>query len=153
MNLLITPSEVVSLAFSGEELVRKEVITEFDILEAEECYVRPILGATLYEALIAKRYPTLLSDYVLPALAAWCRYVVHPHLDSRCYVCHESQSRSSSMNEHDRRLWLRLRRKASTLSRRLSEHLNGHCDDYPEYNPLNNPLNRCSIYGDIVQIF
>jgi ABC-type oligopeptide transport system ATPase subunit len=45
-----------------------------------------------------------------------------------------------------------LRRKASTLLRRLSDHLNASGGDYAEYNPKNNPLNHCSIYGDIIQI-
>lgn len=152
MDMLITPAEVVAMAFSREELVNKDIVTTLDILEAEECHIKPILGEALYEALLAQRYASLLNDYVVPALVAWCRYVIQPHIDSRCHVCHVSQSRTAAENDHDREMRPLLRRKALILSRRLSRHLNDHCDDYPEYNPLNNPLNRCSIYGDIIQV-
>ena len=152
MNLIITPQEVIYLAFSREELVHRDVVTELDIAEAESRYIRPILGEALAEAIAAGGYMELRSEYVAPALAAWCRYVVEPLLAARCREMHHDD-RSSAENEHLRGVVRSLKRKASTLSRRLSDHLNAHGDDYAEYNPKANPLNHCSIYGDIVQVY
>ena len=152
MNLLTTVAEVHALAFSSEELVNKEVITLSDILEAETRFVRPILGDALFDAVANGAYPALRSDYLLPVVAAWSRYVVEPLLQQRCLECH-TLSRSAADNEHLRVLMRQLRRRASTLSRRLSDHLNAHKDEYAEYNPNTNPLNHCSIYGDIIQVY
>ena len=151
MKTLTTIAEVHDLAFSREELISKEVITESDILEAETRYIAPILGVALCEALAAGQYASLRSDYVLPAVAAWCRYIVEPLLDRRCSSSH-TKTLSVAQQEQQKSLLRSLRRKASTLSRRLSDHLNTSADSYAEYNTRTNPLNHCSIYGDIIQI-
>lgn len=151
MNTLTTIAEVHALAFSREELISKEVITSSDILEAETRFICPILGAELCQAIASGQYSSLRSDYVLPAVAAWCRYIVEPLLDRRCSdSCRKTLSQAQY--DHQKSLLRGLRRKASTLSRRLSEHLNSSRGDYAEYNPENNPLNHCFIYGDIIQI-
>ena len=151
MKTLTTIAEVHALAFSREELISKEVITLSDILEAETRYVCPILGAELCQAIASGQYSSLRSDYVLPAVAAWCRYIVEPLLDRRCSDSCRAELSTAEYREHQSVL-RSLRRKASTLSRRLSDHLNTSRGDYAEYNPKNNPLNHCSIYGDIIQI-
>ena len=151
MNTLTTIAEVHDLAFSREELISKEVITVSDILEAETRYVVPILGASLCKALAAGEYATLRSDYVLPAVAAWCRYIVEPLLNRRCSIS-RNRTLSAAYNQEQKSVLRGLRRKASTLSRRLSDHLNASAESYAEYNPKNNPVNHCSIYGDIIQI-
>lgn len=151
MKTLTTISELHALVFCSEELVNKGVITESDILEAETRYVRPILGNALYEAIAAGGYATLRSDYVVPAVAAWCRYIVEPLLAARGVKSY-SENLSTAENERLGTVLRSLRRKASTLSRRLSDHLNAKSDDYAEYNPKHNPLNHCSIYGDLIQI-
>lgn len=140
------------MAFSREELVHRDVITELDIAEAESRYIRPILGEALAEAIASGSYEELRANYVAPALAAWCRYVIEPLLVSRCRELHHDDV-SSAENEHLRGVVRSLRRKASTLSRRLSDHLNTHGDEYAEYNPKANSLNHCSIYGDIIQVY
>lgn len=151
MKTLTTITELQALAFSPEELINKEVITMSDIHEAETRYVRPILGDALYDAIIGGGYTSLRSDYVVPAVAAWCRYIVEPLLATRISKSY-SESLSTAENDRLRVVLGSLRRKASTLSRRLSDHLNAQSDDYAEYNPQNNPLNHCFIYGNIIQI-
>lgn len=151
MKTLTTITELQALAFSPEELINKEVITMSDIHEAETRYVRPILGDALYDAIIGGGYTSLRSDYVVPAVAAWCRYIVEPLLATRISKSYP-ESLSTAENDRLRVVLGSLRRKASTLSRRLSDHLNAQSDDYAEYNPQNNPLNHCFIYGDIIQI-
>ena len=152
MNTLFTPAEVHKVAFSGEELIRADIVTHSDVMEVETRYVRPILGEALWEAIAAGKYALLRSDYVLPAVAAWCRYVVEPLRYVRCAECCDTD-RTTADNEHLRTIVRALRRKASALSRSLSDHLNSHREEYVEYNPKNNPLNHCSIYGDIIQVY
>ena len=147
MKTLITTNQVVELAFGGDERAHRELIAECDIVEAEERYIRPILGDRLFEELLLGSYEELVTEYVAPALAAWCRYVVEPLLASRCSLCGADYDESLSVIMHN------LSNRASTLSHRLSRYLNAHADKFPEYNPKLNPLNRCFIYGNIVQVY
>lgn len=152
MNTLITPTDVMQLAFSSDELYNTSVITNLDIAAAEERYLHPIVGRALYDKLLKGNYPSLTSDYVAPMVAAWTRYIVEPLLASRCDVCMATGG-SSADNEATTERCRSLRLRARTLSRALAEHLNTQASDYPEYNPDTNPLNRCSIDGNIVQIY
>ncbi len=152
MKTLITPEEVMRLAFSTDEVYNIAVITDLDIATTEERYLCPIVGHELYDKLLAGNYPSLRDDYIAPQVAAWTRYIVEPLLASRCDVCMATSS-SSADNEATTERCRSLRLRARTLSRALAEHLNTRATDYPEYNPDKNPLNRCSIDGNIVQVY
>ena len=150
MRTLITTNQVVELAFGGDERAHRELIAECDIVEAEERYIRPILGDRLFEELLLGSYEELVTEYVAPAIAAWCRYVVEPHLAYRCMECGDA---SVAHNERLDVTMRHLSRRAQTLTRRLSHYLNMHSSEYEEYSPKLNPLNRCFIYGNIVQVY
>lgn len=157
METIITPQQVIDLAFSPNELLTPSIITEADITEAEHCYIRPILGEELWRMLVDGDYKELTIEYAGPAIAAWTRYVVQPLLEQRCSACLTDDKRSiydstTAGNNRQRGVMRTLRRKASILSQRLTDYLNRNTDMYPEYVPANNPLNRCSINGDIIQI-
>ncbi len=151
MNMLIKPEDVLRLAYSSEELLPSTIINECDIVEAESRYIQPLVGEAMMEALHDGEYGEFVDEYIAPALAIWTRYCVEQMAYSRCVVCHGEELSTTAIKRLH--LILRaLRRKASTLTRRLTEHLNAHGDDYPEYSAFNNPQNRCFIYGDIIQI-
>lgn len=152
MKTLVTPREVMSLAFSTDEVYNIAVVTDLDIRAAEERYLRPIVGRELYEQLLEGSYPSLRDDYIAPQVAAWTRYIVEPLLASRCDTCLEAAT-STAENEATAERCRSLRLRARTLSRALTEHLNTRAADYPEYTPDTNPLNRCSIDGNIVQVY
>lgn len=150
MNTLLSAERAYALAFSSEEPYSASVITEVDIAEAESRYLLPIIGEELYAALL--KYGTLQTEYIEPMVAAWVRYIIEPHLATRCCACHAEGRITEAVNDHTERVMRALREKAQVLTRRLSNHLNSHSADYVEYNPKNNPLNRCFIYGNIIQI-
>ena len=150
MQNLITPDRVVELAFGGEERAHRELVTECDIAEAEQRYVRPILGDELFDALLSGEYEHLLKEYVEPTIAAWCRYVVEPLLVHRCEKCGDVSVAHNARLDTTMR---HLARRAQTLTRCLSRHLNNHSSEYEEYNSKLNPQNRCFIYGSIVQVY
>ena len=150
MKTLVTAERAYALAFSTEEPYSASAITEADIVEAESRYLIPIVGEELYNAMA--KYSTLMSEYVEPMVAAWVRYIVEPHLATRCCTCYAEGRVTEAVNDHTERVMRALKEKAVALTRRLSDHLNSHSVDYVEYNPKTNPLNRCFIYGNIVQI-
>ena len=151
MNKLITAERVYALAFSSEEPYSPSAITDADIAEAESRYLLPIIGEELYNALAS--YSMLKTEYVEPMVAAWVRYIVEPHLATRCCSCYAEGRITEAVNDHTERVMRALKEKAVALTRRLSDHLNAHNADYAEYNPKTNPLNRCFIYGNIVQVY
>lgn len=153
MNTLMTADRLFSLVFTREESYNAAVIMPVDIAEVESRYLVPVVGSALYEAMQGGSYAELVDEYVAPMVAAWVRYVVEPHLASRCCIYHTQRDITESVNENSARVMRALRAKSVALTRRLSDHLNAHSSDYEEYNPGINPLNRCFIYGDIVQVY
>ena len=146
MEIIVTQSEVLRSAFTSEEFVNASVVLESDIAAVELRYLLPILGRELYDKLTVGAYTALRTGYVVPMVAAWTRYTIEPMLSQRCGICHSS-------DEVSRETLSRLRHIAKTYSRELTEYLNTHRAEFAEYNPDNNPLNRCSIDGNIVQIY
>ena len=83
MKNLITNEQVISLAFGDGEYLSPEVILDSDIALAEDRYIVPVVGAELHQALLDGSYPTLLDDFVAPALAMAVRTIIQPALNVR----------------------------------------------------------------------
>lgn len=153
MKTLISAEKIAPLIFTRDEPYGTVTITATDIAEAESHYLLPIVGNELYNAMLSGGYTELVDEYVAPMVAAWVRYIIEPHLTTRCCITHSERNITIAMNENSKRVLRALRDKAATLSCRLSDHLNANSAEYVEYNPSENPLNRCFIYGDIIQVY
>ena len=76
MNVMITPAEVVALAFGcGSEPLCGE-ITEATIVAAERKYLVPVFGAEMVENMKSGGCQELVVDYVKPALALYVKRLV-----------------------------------------------------------------------------
>lgn len=129
---VITPSEVYELAFSAVyEYTPVEVITEADIVLAEQKFLIPIIGGDLHAAILDEQYSTLVSDYIATALALCVREMVN------------APSAPASKDGM---------RRARAMMRRLSDHLDDNQSSYPEYVESENILKRCRIHGHDIQI-
>ena len=53
MNTLVTPLQVLKLAFGEGEYLPPEIIAEADIAGAEQRHIVPVVGRALYEKLLA----------------------------------------------------------------------------------------------------
>ena len=148
---LITPSKVLSLAFSAEDQLPPDTITEGDIMVAEERYIVPIVGRRLYGMLLLGRYPELITEHLAAPLARYTRLVA---TDRMAYgFPHSSAGRSAEDEERTERLKHSLRTEGTALLRRMTHFLGLHRADYPEYNPYDNPLTHCTLDGNMVTIF
>ncbi len=156
MKNLITNEQVISLAFGDGEYLSPQVILDADIALAEDRYIVPVVGAELYEALLDGSYPTLLDDFVAPALAMAVRTIIQPALNVRTGALGLQISSSlradSSTKTAMQTLQKSLRLRRQALLRRLSNHLKSHASEFGEYNPNNDALQRCSINGGYVQM-
>lgn len=154
MTTLLTPREVIDLAFADGGYLPPEAIGAADIAAAEARHLVPVTGQALWQKLIAGEYPTLRSDYAAPAAAFAVRLAVQPSLDIRVGQGGTTTPRSSSFQpaaqEQIAAARRSLRARLSTLLSALSDHLDEHADDYPEYDPSQNVLRRVLIAGGVV---
>lgn len=154
MKTLITPRQVLELAFADGQLLPSNIVTASDIAAAEFRYLHPVLGKELYAELLEGGYPDLLADYAGPALAACVRADLQPTLDIRTGPYGSTAPKSDvgqpAENMQIEALHHVLRNRSRTLLRRLSDYLDDHAATIPEYVPSANILRRCSTEGGIV---
>lgn len=153
---LVTPEEVVALAYAADEHMPASAVAEADIAAAEMRSIMPVMGRALYEAVAAGAYPELREGYAAPAAAMYVRLAMQPLSDVRTGRFGAMAPRSSGYEPAERAKLLDLRRalraKARTLLHRLHLHLEECASQYPEYDPASDILNRCTTDGGFVQI-
>lgn len=157
MKTLITKEMVVELAFGDGEYLSAEAIGEADIAIAEDRYLRPVVGEGMLAALSEGRYPSLMEEYVAPALAMAVRTLIQPALNVRtgqCGLSISSTYRSDSSTKSATIVLMRsLEGRRKALFERLSNHLKTNVAEYVEYDLSRDAKQNCSIYGGIVQIY
>ena len=151
MNTLVTPLQVLKLAFGEGEYLPPEIIAEADIAGAEQRHIVPVVGRALYEKLLAGSYPDFRTEYLASPAALFTRAVLQPRLDVRTGQCGTTAPKSAyaqpagdTARRHLRRALLA---QARTLLHRAAEHLRAHRDEFPEYDPENDIFNRCTTDG------
>ena len=155
MNTLVTPLQVLKLAFGEGEYLPPEIIAEADIAGAEQRHIVPVVGRALYEKLLAGSYPDFRTEYLASPAALFTRAVLQPRLDVRTGQCGTVAPKSAAYQPAGtqalRELQRSLRRQARTLLRRAAGHLDTHAAEFPEDDPHENILNRCTTDGNFVQ--
>ncbi len=70
---LITPSEVISLAFLPREDISEDSIRTLKIEVAEQRYIRPRFGDALFDEFSEGLYPDFVENYIKPTLAHYVK--------------------------------------------------------------------------------
>lgn len=156
MNTLVTPLQVLKLAFGEGEYLPPEIIAEADIAGAEQRHIVPVVGRALYEKLLAGSYPDFRTEYLASPAALFTRAVLQPRLDVRTGQCGTTAPKSAyaqpagdtAADTCGAPCWPR----PAQLLHRAAEHLRAHRDEFPEYDPENDIFNRCTTDGGFVQI-
>ena len=153
---IITPAEVIALAFSDGGYIPAEAIAEIDITMATERWVAPVVGQALLEKVAEGEYAELKSDYIAPAVAFYTRYLAQPRLNAATNQMGLTTPAGSSHKAAEKAAREELRRslkaRAQTALKRLSEYLDANTQLFAEYNPAKNILKRCSFDGGFVQV-
>lgn len=63
---IITPQEVISLAFTDGEYLAAEVIAAADISAAVERWILPVVGESLIKAVAAGAYEEFAAEHLKP---------------------------------------------------------------------------------------
>lgn len=152
----ITSEQILSLAFSDGEYISPTTIAQSDIDASIERWVVPVVGRRLIDAAATGAYPTLVEEYLSPAIAACVRLDVQARLNVATSqlgltVLTGSNNRQADVDMRAE-LMCSLRHKAHSLLRRLTDHLEQQPPAYAEYVAAANVLNRCQSYGGFVQV-
>ena len=127
MNTLVTPLQVLKLAFGEGEYLPPEIIAEADIAGAEQRHIVPVVGRALYEKLLAGSYPDFRTEYLASPAALFTRAVLQPRLDVRTGQCGTVAPKSAAYQPAGtqalRELQRSLRRQARTLLRLSLIHI------------------------------
>lgn len=155
-NVIVTPAEVVRLAFADGGYVSPEAIGEADIEAAVRRWVEPVAGRGVCRAVAGGRYPEA-REYLAAAAAACTRLEVQPRLNVTTGQAGLTQPLglfAEAAAESARiELMRSLRVQAHAMLCRLTEYLDENAASIPEYDPRANVLKRCFTYGGLVQVF
>ena len=154
IKCLITPHEVVRLAFGDGEYIAEETVTMADIAAAEFSHIRPIVGEALYKRMLENGYAELVEEYVAPALAMAVRVMIQPALNVRTgqggLVMPSTAHASAATTAASEALLGSLRQRRQRLIARLSHHLKENAEKYIEYDAANDITNKCRIDGGFI---
>ena len=157
MNTLITPAQVVRLAFAPDDLLPPDAIAEADIAAAEARYLLPVLGQQLHERLLTDNDRSFVDHYLAAPLALFVRLLVQPRLDVRTgrtgTAAPKSDAAAPAPADARRAVGEALRSEARALLRRAVARIEAYPATFPEYRPDRNVLHRCSLHGKLVQVF
>lgn len=74
--LLITPAEVIRMAFTPREIINPESVRTLKIDIAQEHFIRPRVGDDMFEEMTDGLHTEFVEEYIKPALAQFVRYGV-----------------------------------------------------------------------------
>lgn len=154
MNVLISVQEVLRRAFADGDIVTDGLLNEDDIAAAEQRWVKPALGQSLYERLLGGEYREFLYDYVAPAEALYVRYLVQQRLDVKTTLRGTETLMSGYGRISSDKVLLRMRRsllvEADTLLRRAVEYLAAEAAQFPEYRPHESVVPNGHLAGGLI---
>ncbi|MFA6335583.1 MAG: hypothetical protein WCX48_08525 [Bacteroidales bacterium] len=136
MAHLITASEVITIAFIGEEKISSDKIKDVSIDIAEKEFIIPHIGQDLYDALILGSY-TELATLLEKPLAFYVRFLILPEIA----VSVANMGLMQSINDYSRpvssamqnTLLQRTLKNAETLMDTVVKYIQDNYELYPEY--------------------
>ena len=153
-NLLITPAEVVALAFGcGAELLSGQ-ISQATIVAAERKYLVPVWGAKMVERMKAGDFAELVEEWVRPALALYVKRLVLPSLAVKVgvagVVSYLGEGFEMVGEATLARLLRRTKADADALIDKAVEVVEASPEEYPDYCATNNVRHRVNVASGVV---
>lgn len=151
---LITPQEVVNLAFNSVEQVDTGLVRESTIIAAQQKFILPALGQTLYTKVEQGAYQGLCMDKIKMPLALYVRMLCVPVLVAQMGVTgimqHRGANFSTANTSQVNALMRALRVEADTLMQQILEYVGEHTDAFPDYNAHESVFNKVVILGNLI---
>lgn len=160
---LITSEEVVKLSFVEDKNFLDTKIKATLIFAAQEDYIRPVLGESLYyelqrqvrESSLTTLMTLLLDEYVKPTLAYYVKYLALPSLSRpvRNTGIQQFTGQGHQASKYDdiksiQKVTLRI---GNALAKSLTRYIEMNKADFELYVSENNVKNRVGIGGGIIR--
>ena len=152
MKLIISPKEVVDIAFQDSPNITEIRISETDIIAAQTKFIKPVLGK-LYEGLQNGQYPELMP-FIKAALANFVKLSIIPKLSVSLGNIGIVQPKADMFASANQETLITLKNAAKTNAYNMMKlainHIETNPELYPKYSPNDNILNRVSIASGFV---
>ena len=153
-NILISPAEVVDLAFGGGGNLRPEDVSEATIVAAQRKYLLPVLGEALLEEMIDGSHGDLVEEFIKPSLALYVKRLLLPSLAAKVGVVGVVRYVGEGYAEVDEKTLHRLMRRtkadADVVLDAAVDYVELHPELFPNYVAINNIRNGINIDSGIV---
>lgn len=150
---LITPAEVLALAFPSTECQREELVGETMIETARIRWLEPVLGA-LCAVLEEERYKDFTDEYIKPALAYYVRYLALAECSAHVATFGVVQGYTAYAKTAPQETLTLLRKQArslaDTLLNKAVAHVENDPERFPEYDPEQNVGKRVLFKGGFI---
>jgi len=152
-NLLVTPDEVVELAFSPHDQIDPAIITDTRIETAQLKFLKPTLKK-LYPILCEGLYDDFCREYIKPVAAYFVKYHIFLHLSVRIGNDGIIRLRPVDSAPADSSEIARLRREsretAYLLLQKAFDYLQVNREEFPEFEPDDCRQKRPRVNGGII---
>lgn len=153
MELLISPAEVVEIAFQESEGLRGDIIKDPVIRMAEIKYIKPVLGS-FYDNIREERYREFVNKFIKPPLAFYVRSLVVDNLTVSLGNLGAMQYSADKMKTAPENESAKIKKKArydaDTLLKHAIDYMENHSGEFPSYDRRENIKNRIEIKGGII---
>lgn len=158
MKRLVSPAEVLTIAFGTTHTLRESDVPEHTILAAERKFLRPVLGGELFDKLTAEESAatdrTFVENYLKMPLALYVASLLLPTIALQVGAAGVVRVAGESFRAVDERsivrLCRRLRSDAGVLLDSAADYLAAHPDLFPLYRPEANVRERISLKGGVI---
>lgn len=157
MTYLLTTTEVVALAFNDKNFLPAKIL-DSHLEVAHEGFLRPALGDTFYEELIASTpigaNKTFVDGYLKKPLAWYVKYVILPeimvHVSNTGMSIVQPQGTIAVTDKQAGNLREQAKTNAEILLRKALDYLDDHATSYPNYEAGEAVRETTKVIGGII---
>ncbi len=158
MKMIVSPAEVLAIAFGTTHTLRESDVPEHTIRAAERKFLRPVLGEEFFDEVVganpSHEVESFAANYLKTPLALYVASLLLPTIASQVGAAGVVRVAGESFRAVDERtlhrLVRRLRSDASTLLDGATDHLAAHPEKYPLYDAHKSIRGRISLKGGVV---
>jgi hypothetical protein len=157
MTYLITAAEAVTLAFNDKNFLSGKIL-DSHLEVAHEALLRPALGDTFYELLVAATptgvNKTFVDSYLKKPLAFYVRYIILPeimvHVSNTGMGMIQPQGTIAVTDKQAGLVREQARENAEILMQKALAYLDDHLADYPTFEVADTVRENTKVIGGVI---
>ena len=151
--LLISPAEIMEIAFSASEKVRPDLINDIKIDTAQTKFLKPVLGK-LFGRLSDESNTDFVEEYIKPPLAMFVKYLIlddaTASIGTMGIITSETEYGNPITDKQLSRLKKRVLNSANCMLNKALEYIIENPELFSEYNAEENIKNRVIMKNGLI---